>query len=321
MGNINQFFLRRFFKYSAFLLSPIEKLLLNRYSKNSNKKPILFIVGAPRTGSTVLYQLLTSYLDVNYINNFIYLGRDNPFLSFLISQIIFRNKREFEFSSSYGSTLRQGFQAPSEAGNLWKKWMPKDKYYINETDIEQNKLYQFSRFFNAISNLTNRPTIIKNLYFCQRLRYLKATGLNCKFVFLRRNPVYTAQSIFIARKKNNINDTDWWSVEPYNYSNLKNLNIFEQISSQVYYIEKQIEDDLKLFNKEDKITFWFEDLYETNKVLEKIKNLIDSSYRNTCSPKDIYKITPKNQQKIDDFAFNQLKGNIEKLYGCLNVNN
>jgi hypothetical protein len=316
MTNVNQFFLRRFFKYSAFFLSPFEKLLLNRYSKNSNKKPILFILGAPRTGTTVLYQLLTYYLDVNYIDNFIYLGRENPFLSFLISQLIFKNKRDFLFSSSYGSTFREGLYAPSEAGNLWNKWMPKNKYYIKETDIEQSKLHQFSSFFNAISNKTKRPTVIKNLYFCQRLRYLKETGLNCKFIFLRRHPVYTTQSIFLARKKNNININDWWSVEPANYTNLKNLNVFEQIASQVYYIEKQINNDLKLFDKEDKITLWFEELDETKKVLEKIKNFIDSGYRkNTISPNNIYKITPNNQQKTDDFTFNQLKKSIKHLYG------
>jgi hypothetical protein len=79
---------------------------------------------------------------------------------------------------------------------------------------------------------------------------------NAKFIFVRRDPLYTAQSILKAKRKLKIPDNQFWSIMPPNVEDLKQLEWSEQIVKQIYYLEKQIAEDLRLFSKEN--------IYEVN---------------------------------------------------------
>ncbi|MFW6312244.1 MAG: sulfotransferase [Nanoarchaeota archaeon] len=302
------FLLRRILKYSAFFTKPLDKKLNQKYAKNKCDLPIIFIIGAPRTGSTLLYQIISSLFKVTYLNNLVYSGREIPFLSYLLSHRIYAQKGHYSFSSVYGNTMKSGLNAPSEAGNLWRRWMPKDKFYINESDVDQQSQQSFSNFVSAIINYSGLPLLIKNLYFSQRLRFLKSTNLKPKFIYIKREPLYTAQSIFMARQEKLSDINSWWSVEPYNYHDLKKLDVYNQIASQVYYIEKQIENDLRLFNENDILVINYEDLsYKTEEIIENIKSFSGLNYRHNFSRKQSFNIQTRNKKKIDDFHFQHLK--------------
>ena len=72
------------------LSSPIIRKFENRYIKKYSNKPLkhqpVFIIGAPRTGSTILYQTLTNELDILYINNLTCKFNKNIFFWFLVEQ-------------------------------------------------------------------------------------------------------------------------------------------------------------------------------------------------------------------------------------------
>jgi len=315
MNRLQNYLLRRFLKYSAYFIKPIDKKLINKYSNKECELPTFFIIGAPRTGSTLLYQVVSSIFQVSYLDNLVYYGREIPFFSYLISHKIYSKKGHFSFYSNYGDTTKSGLHAPSEAGNLWKRWMPKDKFYINETNIDQQDQESFSQFVRAIIYYSGLPLVIKNLYFSQRLRFLKSTDLKPKFIFIKREPLYTAQSIFMARQKKLSDINSWWSVEPYNYHDLKKLDVYNQIASQVYYIEKQIENDLRLFNENDILVINYEDLtYKTEEIIENIKSFSGLNYRHNFSRELSLNIQTRNQKKIDDVYFQQLKKALKNFY-------
>lgn len=313
MYSINHFILRRILKYSSYILKPLEYFLVKKFSRKGNQYPVLIIIGAPRTGSTLLYQLITSYLKVTYLDNFVYIGREIPFLSYLMSRKLFGNRTHHSFTSTYGSTY--DLHEPSEAGNLWRKWMPQGVNYIQEKDIEEDKLKLFSDFIRAVSNKSESVFVIKNLYFSQRLRYLKASGLNVKLIYLRRNPVYTAQSIYMARNQTLKDIDQWWSVGPKNYEVLKDLEVYQQIAGQVYYIEKQIESDLQLFDKQDVMYIRYEDL-ENNvyPILSRIKKFINADFISDRGSNDFPEIKVRNQQNLPEAQFKRIQNEVNRLY-------
>ena len=53
----------------AITFRPLEKYLINKHIQEEIKYPPVFIIGAPRTGSTILYEYITNYLDIAYINS------------------------------------------------------------------------------------------------------------------------------------------------------------------------------------------------------------------------------------------------------------
>ena len=66
-------------------LLPTEIELIEKFEKP--KLPVIFIVGAQRSGTTLLMQLMTQYFELSYPNNFIARYWDSPY----IGAILYKN--------------------------------------------------------------------------------------------------------------------------------------------------------------------------------------------------------------------------------------
>ncbi|MDA3778711.1 MAG: hypothetical protein PF487_00520, partial [Bacteroidales bacterium] len=64
--NIKYWILRRLFKYTSPLISVFEKSKINKYSSRKTEKQPIFILGVPRSGSTILYQIITDFFNISY---------------------------------------------------------------------------------------------------------------------------------------------------------------------------------------------------------------------------------------------------------------
>ena len=51
------------------LFSRVEEKIHSGSTHKALEKPPIFIIGPPRSGSTLLYQVLTSYFDLSYFKN------------------------------------------------------------------------------------------------------------------------------------------------------------------------------------------------------------------------------------------------------------
>ena len=67
-----------------FLANPLEKLWFNEKDIDYlDLFPPIFIIGSPRSGTTVLYQLLCKHLKIGYINTVSYTHLTLPTTSFV----------------------------------------------------------------------------------------------------------------------------------------------------------------------------------------------------------------------------------------------
>jgi hypothetical protein len=304
------FLVRRLFKYFSPFITFLERPWVKKYAKGKIKHQPIFILGVPRSGSTILYQLITSCFDVSYINNLAVASRENLYAGLRLSNIFYKNKRHDSFDSDYGNTFKSGLNAPAEGGSIWYKWFSKEKIYFEKNSLSQKQLKEIKELIVAITNRYNKPLVIKNLMFSQRLEVLHQLFPEAKFIYIKREPEFNAQSIYQAREKNgSINE--WWSTKPQKFNDLVKLNPIDQVVKQVYLIEKQIESGLKLFNKNNVVVITYEKMVEDcETVLLEVGELIKLSKINK-----IPKANLKNENiiKIEDHDFQQISNYVKEV--------
>lgn len=242
------------------LISLWEKKKLEELGQTNPQHPPIFIIGAPRTGSTILYQALTNYFNVSYIDNLSCLFYRNLFFGMYLSNKIYKDKPHNCFKSIHGNTMKTGgLHAPSECGEFWYRWLPKDHHFIDYDEITDDMVEDIKKNIFATLNYYDKPFVFKNMNAGLRLRLIHKIYPQSKFIWTKRSILDTVKSLLKVRDSVNGNLQDWWSLMPSEYRYLKALEPIEQVAKQVYYIEKQINTDLQLFDSKNIKIIQYED--------------------------------------------------------------
>lgn len=202
------------------------------------KHPCIFIIGAPRSGSTLLYQCITEYFDVGYIKNLHRTFYTNiAFAERWIAPLI--KKPSSDFLSNLGQT--EGPAAPSECAVYWYRFFRRSPQYIpaNETDRDSmaRLAYSLNRFTRQ---LNGKPLFVKNMNHALRLPALLEAVPNALFIVTHRDERDTAISILNARKKFHGDYASWWSMEPDRFAEISKLPLEQQASNQIRGIDELI---------------------------------------------------------------------------------
>ena len=299
------------------VLSPFEAKMLLKYARSEIVGyPPIFIIGAPRTGSTILYQTITKYCDVSYISNFDCYFFKDILIGVRLSKELFKYSVHDSLSSKYGAT--KGLKSPCEAGALWYRWFPSDRHFVNDSDLEENQLMEMKEVINGVIRIKGRPIIFKNMNCGQRLQVLAKVFPDALFIYITRDPLYTAQSILMVREQIFGNRKAWWSIMPKEYDQLLSLSPTEQVVAQIYFIQKQIEHDLNNLFPDSYYHLEYEKLcqYPAN-IIEEIRKY--AAKRGVpIEIRDNYNVDhfiPNNRQNIDDNTFRDLKIMVNKYFG------
>jgi len=220
-----------------------------RFEKEELKYQPIFIIGAPRTGSTILYQALTNYYDVSYIDNCVDKYHFNLLYGFKKSYKKFSNEPHNVFNAEFGSTSKFSEHAPSECGGFWYRWLPKDRHFVDAHEISQKSKKQLYAEVCAVTNCFDKPVMFKNLNAGQRLRFIKEVFPEARFIYIKRDHEKIKNSIMNARIANNVSPNEIWSVKPQRFDDLLSLSESEMVSQQIIRLESQIEQDSKLFDQ------------------------------------------------------------------------
>lgn len=205
--------------------------------------PPVFIVGVPRSGTTLLYQLMMSAFKFAYIPNAANTWYQCP-ISATRWALRWCQPYESSFSSTHG--YEQGCLAPSEAGNIWNRWFPYEKRegfnYTPAGWLSESAQSEIYRFIAHIEQLFDAPFLTKNVKMSVRIPALREMFPNALFIHISRDPLDAALSLLVVRRKNN---KEWWSVLPKEFDELEALPELEQVCKQVYYTQQNIVIDLK----------------------------------------------------------------------------
>lgn len=211
-------------------------------SKGQNRCPPIFILGPPRSGTTVTMQALTYSLNLDYISNRDCYLYGAPFLGKMFHKDTLK-KPSKRFSSKYGKTI--GKNDPSECGEWWYRFFPRDPQYVNLIDASPRKMTALKKSVRTFSAVGGKPILFKNNYASLRILPLSKVFPNAIFVVVERNHLDICRSLLEARLANNQDITKWWSMKPENHGKISQLEPHEQVAEQVISIYDTIERDLR----------------------------------------------------------------------------
>lgn len=205
-----------------------EKKYQNNGNLPDNFNPI-FVLGSPRSGTTLVFQQLITHSKLIYISNLMAL-----FPNQMIKILTLTKKFLINFDKSqenhYGYI--PGINSPNEAGAILRLWFEKSPSIKKKKSIINT--------VKAMTTISGRPLIIKNLNNAERLDNIIKVFPKARFIYVKRDPLMAAQSILIARK-NLSKENEWFGIKPKDYDKIKEKSIHYQAVWQVLKVNKIIE--------------------------------------------------------------------------------
>jgi hypothetical protein len=221
-------------------LDRVEVRLGRRWSDESLPHRPIFVVGAPRSGSTLLYQLLTDRFEVGYLAN----GHArSPGAPSLVERrrglIRGRTGAIGDFQSRFGNTA--GDLGPSECGPFWYRFFPRRPHYVTADTFPAAQRRRLRAAVGAFVDACDRPVVYKNLYSTARVDALAATLPEALFIAIHRDLTANARSLLAGRPQAVGSYDAWWSVEPPEIERLRELPPHEQVVEQVRSLDALVD--------------------------------------------------------------------------------
>ncbi|MEK7991294.1 MAG: sulfotransferase [Thiotrichaceae bacterium] len=208
----------------------------------------LFIVGIPRSGTTLTYQVISHTFQTAYF--------PHPMdYCYGASNLIHRSLKPWltrpkaNFKSNYGYI--DGFLSPTEDAHYWQQWFKEREeqgHYIDPSIINKEEYISLIQNLSSLTYIMKKPFVFKSLYLGMVVGVLAQIFPNALFIKVHRDILLTYQSILTGRFKRKKPEL-WWSIKPPRYLEWNNLSIQQQIIRQIFHTERIISDDLERYAK------------------------------------------------------------------------
>ena len=230
--------IRRCFSFRTYL-SIIEEIILQK--KFEASQPQLFILGLPRSGTTIVYQYVVHRLKIAYFTNGVGKYHLSPCLVTFFQNRIYGNYKS-DFKSNYGKV--KGPVAPREAGGFWSRFFGIEQYILYQ-DVGVSHINRLQNTIACIQHIfDDKPFVNKNVKHLLRIDALSKIFPNSFFLVVNRDLNDVALSNIRGRYKLLNDPKQWWSAKPPNFEELKNLPVAKQIASQLTTLRNKMESDL-----------------------------------------------------------------------------
>jgi len=278
-----------------------EKILFDELIDDININPSpIFILAAPRTGSTSFYKSVIEQFSLPFIANITNEQYANTPAIGLKKQK--QHKIERFAKSQFGKT--KGLYQPSEGSAVFSNWFggghPSQVVSAKIIDEEQT---HFINSLVAIEKLYGAPLLSKNAWNCFRVQSLATILPKARFIWLQRDIIAAASSDLQARYITKKDANSWNSATPANYQKLLKRPSIEQVIENQYEFNKAIKTNLSKFAQDRWINIWFEDYIKSPKqTFDKISSFLNMN-QTKVTPTEINIATegeklPKNEQDL-----------------------
>ncbi len=240
----------------------LERILLAGWRRTN--KPQVFILGLPRSGTTLVYQYLVHRLEVAYFTNGVGRFPGAPCATTLIQRILHRPSPS-DFESRYGRV--SGALGPREAGAFWARFFGLDGY-IGPDDVRPEDALALRRTIGCLQRIYGDAVFVnKNVKHQLRIRALQEIFPDARFLMVERDLGDVALSVLRGRYQNLDDPTSWWSVKPPDYEKMRGLPITEQVARQVLSLNRRISEDLEAVSPQRVLRVAYSDFCEDPETL------------------------------------------------------
>ncbi len=237
----------------------------------------VFIVGPPRSGTTLLSQILASRFE---FASFRMLSAELvycPVVGAMLERWLMRLAGAGRsFRSDYGRT--SGVLGLHEAGEFWYRWFPRgEAVYVAPGKTPKSDLDELNREVTSLAAVNRAPLLHKNTYNSMRIAPLVEAFPRACFLVATRDPDANARSILKGRYGLLNNPEKWWSVPPKEFPRIRTEHYCDQVVDQVFFIERQILEDRKRYGAEKFLIVSYEELCsDVPRILELAGGFLES---------------------------------------------
>jgi hypothetical protein len=251
--------------------------------------PGIFVVGAPRTGTTLLVQLLASHLEIGWISNLAAAFWRAPCTGIRLHRRLLGDDLESSFHSRAGRT--DAITEPHEFGYFWTHLLG---HGLTEPEPGSRVDWPATRrTLLHMNRAWGRPIVYKAFQLGFHVTEAVAAMPGSLFVHVRRDPVDTALSIIRTRIAMTGSDENWISLRPRGFEAYLDRAPTRQVAWQVLAIESMLTRQLEQLPAANVVELDFDDLARRpGAVLERVRTALETQ---GCP-------APQRRQPPDGFA-------------------
>lgn len=220
----------------------------------------VFVLGPPRSGTTLLHELLVTRFHFAYFSRAAQALPDTPAAATGFAQPWIRRWRG-NYTSRYGQL--RGWGAPHEAARIWSRWMPGDGA-VERGALDAATLDDCRHTVAAVAQIIDAPFVSKNPTHSVRIGALVEMFPGAAFIEVRRRPLDTVHSILAMREAwhGPHRTREWLAVRPRGCDDpaMQRLEPFAQVCAQVAMVRGAITADCDAYAPGRHFAIDYEDL-------------------------------------------------------------
>ncbi len=281
--------------------------------------PPLFVVGPPRSGTTLLGQVISYALDVSYIPTFrtdllTYQTRPPAVLLTHLASAFRLIRRRAVFESYYGKA--KGFGHAADSGSIiWNYVFPEG--YLDGENLSEELKRTVHKTIAGVERVFNKPFVDKGVGHSIRIRALAEIFPNALFIRSRRDPLAVAQSVYIGRNRSEATRRNWITPKARGYLELSQKSLVEQSCGQQHIFDRDIDEGLAAVPRERQLDVNYADLCANPQ--DEVEKIAAFMNRNGAETRQINRVPESfplsNSRRVDDETYRNLVEHVERIYG------
>ena len=236
------------------LVSPLDRLAAGHSDRRSDA---VFVVGLPRSGTTLVYELITQGFDVAFLTRAFSYAYGLPNITTRLTTR-YTHEPVASYESDYGRI--PGRFAPAENHVIWERWFPVDPvlgHYVPADRLAINARESAARMLDSMSAIAERPFVFKNVYFTMSLQAVLETLPGARFVVVNRPMESVCASVHRIRATMG---NRWWSVRPPLIDEVAGADVFEQSVFQCVRTAQILEREIRALPNDRCLVADYEDV-------------------------------------------------------------
>ncbi len=296
-------------------LVPIERANRKEYRLDD---PPGFVIGPPRSATTLVRHLISSGLRTSYFSNLttstvFALGYPLPLTTaWIVNRMGWAGGRGHRFHNSYGKIDGPG--APTEGEVIWGHWFGTRYDAVAPGTISNEAASDMYRAVAGTAHILGAPFVNKTTALSLRLQAMLEVFPDAYFLRLHRDPLDIAQSIYIGRTTRY---DEWLGARPPECVDMHGVELTTQVATQVFHIERRIDESVSRIGADRFLDVPYADVCDAPQRM--LSSIVGFMKEHGVRADQVRPVPDRFEmsagQKVDDVTYAALRRALNRLAG------
>jgi hypothetical protein len=181
------------------------------------ERPILWVIGTPRSGTTLMAETLAAAASVDWVDNLAARFPSQPEVGMLLSAAMRMHEPRPPAGGEFTIGRTSGMRGTHEFGFFWSRWLGLEddaSHRLSAAARDRVDIVGLRRRLHGMIAVADRPLLVRNVICGLNASLLARVHRRSVFVEVRRDPRDAAASILACRRTHAGGAHRWWSLRP-----------------------------------------------------------------------------------------------------------